>query len=165
MVNPCSSCSAECCSNYIITVTSFDVLRAADASGKKPEEFAVLHEPRLLGFDPDLILETSDGYGSYLLGIKSHPCFFLKDRRCTIHEQAPLSCRYYPHTVAGTMNARFCPLLPSIYFRLRGPETDKGKLMLELDAYKSIVKRWNDMKGERKDCIAFLLEKSQSLLR
>jgi Fe-S-cluster containining protein len=164
MLNPCSSCSAECCSNYIITVTSFDVLRAAEASLKKPEEFATLHEPRLLGYDPDLVLETTDGYGHYLLGFKSHPCFFLKKRLCTIHENAPLSCRHYPHTVAGTMNARFCPLLPSLIFRLKGPETDKDKLIQELDAYKNIVKEWNEKKGERKDCISFLLNSTKPLL-
>jgi Fe-S-cluster containining protein len=164
MIDPCSSCSAECCSNYIITVTSFDVLRAAKASLKKPEDFAVLHEPRLLGYDPDLILETSDGYGCYLLGFKSHPCFFLKDRLCTIHDSAPLSCRHYPYTVAGTMNARFCPLMPKFFFRLRGPETDRAKLVQELEEYKKIVKKWNERQGKKNDCLAFLLEESSRRL-
>ena len=95
----------------MITVTVFDVLRAAEASGKKPEEFAVLYEPRLLGYDPDMILNTSDGHGSYLLGFKSHPCVFLEKNKCSIHENAPLSCRHYPYTVAKTMNARFCLFL------------------------------------------------------
>ena len=162
MLNPCSFCSADCCRTYMITVTSFDVLRICRATGKDSEEFAVLHEPRLLGYDPDLILETSDGYGSYLLGLRSHPCVFLEGHLCSVYEHAPLSCRHYPYTVARTINTRFCPLAPSLFFRLKGPGSGREKLTEELRLYKELVKEWNYGKGERRDCIPFLLEATHS---
>ena len=159
MVNPCSFCSAECCKTYLVTITAFDVLRAAKASGKRPEEFALLHEPRLLGYDPELILNTADGYGSYLLGFKSHPCIFLEENKCTIHENAPLSCRHYPYTVAKTMNARFCPFFSKIMFRLKGPDNKRKLVLDEINEYKKTVKQWNKKQGKKEDCLPFLLEK------
>ena len=74
MVNPCVFCSAECCKTYTITTTIFDILRISSKTGKLPEDIAFLHEPRLLSYDPDMVLDTTDGYGYYLLGIRSHPC-------------------------------------------------------------------------------------------
>lgn len=161
MASICSLCDANCCKSYIVTVTSFDVMRICQGSGLNHQEFALLHEPRLLGFDPDTILDTTDGYGRYVLGLKSHPCIFLKRNRCTIHAHAPLSCRSYPFTLSGGMNPRFCPLLPELMFRLKGADIRKEELGKEYLAYKSIVKEWNKRKGERKDCIDFLLERSK----
>jgi Fe-S-cluster containining protein len=146
----------------VITVTAFDVLRICRATGKDSREFAVLHEPRLLGFDPDLILNTKDGYGRYLLGLRSHPCVFLEGNLCAVHEHAPLSCRHYPYKVDRTMNARFCPPVPKLFFTLKGPDTEREKLVQELELYKEIVKEWNGNPGEKKDCIPFLLDRSAS---
>ncbi|MDD5339771.1 MAG: hypothetical protein PHV13_00805, partial [Candidatus ainarchaeum sp.] len=81
-MNPCSFCPANCCKSYTITVTAFDVLRAAEASGKKPEDFAVLHQARLLAFDPDTTLDMQDDGWVYMLGFRSHPCAFLKGGHC-----------------------------------------------------------------------------------
>ncbi|MEM5814786.1 MAG: YkgJ family cysteine cluster protein [Candidatus Aenigmatarchaeota archaeon] len=166
MANPCSFCSAECCKTYFITTTVFDILRICKNTGSKAEDFAVLHESRLLGFDPDLVLETTDGYGRYLLGIRSHPCIFLqKNNRCTIHAFAPLSCREYPFTLAGTFNGRFCPLLPAVLLRLKGPDIRKERMTGELESYKAIVKEWNARRGKKQDCIRVLLELASSAYR
>ena len=168
MANLCSICPAECCKTYFITVTSFDVLRICEGTGKKAGEFAVLHEPRLLGFDPDLVLETTDGYGRYLLGIRSHPCVFLKNNRCAVHAFAPLSCRRYPFTLAGTFNGRFCPLLPGIALRLNGPDITRGLMEGELGSYKAIVKEWNERRknAKRKEgCVRFLLDRTKRAVR
>ncbi|MBU0532924.1 YkgJ family cysteine cluster protein [Candidatus Micrarchaeota archaeon] len=161
MFNPCSLCPASCCKTYIITTTSFDVQRVCQATGKKHEEFAVLHELRLLNYDPDMVLNTTDRYGHYILGFKSHPCTFLENNRCSIYESAPLSCRHFPYTV-GNMNTRFCPLPSQLFFRLKGPETDKTILLTELKLYKEIVKEWNEKSGTKDDCINFLLGSSIS---
>lgn len=159
MPGPCSFCRAECCKTYVITVTSFDILRICENTGKSAKEFAVLHEPRLLGFDPDLVLETTDGYGRYLLGISSHPCVFIrKDNRCAIHQFAPLSCLRYPFTLSGSFNGRFCPFLPGLMLRLKGPDIQKERVESELEAYKTIVKEWNKKSGKKEDCLSFLLE-------
>lgn len=74
-MNPCSHCKANCCKSYTITVTAFDILRIWEGTGRKPSEFAVLSQARLLAFDPDTTLDVSDDGWVYLLGIRSHPCF------------------------------------------------------------------------------------------
>jgi len=164
MSSPCSLCSAECCKTYVVTITSFDVFRICRETKRKHQDFAVLHEPRLLGFDPDLILNTTDGYERYLLGFKSHPCIFLgKDNLCKVHDSAPLSCRYYPYRLGRKMNARFCPLLPQLLFRIKGPDIREDSLLKEFKAYKKIVAEWNRNPGKREDCISFLLRKTEEL--
>lgn len=160
MLNPCSFCRASCCKNYTVTVTIFDVLRLCRHTERKAGDFAVLHEARLLCYDPDLVLDFTDHPRGHLLGLKSHPCVFLgKDNLCEVHASAPLPCRRYPFTAAGSMNARFCPLVPRIMFRLKGASIPKGLLLKELEAYKEIVKEWNRKSGKKDECIAFLLKK------
>ncbi|HSB46876.1 MAG TPA: YkgJ family cysteine cluster protein [Candidatus Bilamarchaeum sp.] len=160
--NPCSFCDAKCCKTYTITVTAFDVLRISEKTGRKPEDFAILHPLRILSYDPDQVLDTTDGCGYYLLGLKSHPCVFLgKDNLCTIHEHAPMSCRRYPYQVNDKLNTRFCPLPSQILFRLKGPDMKATPLLLELEAHKKIVKEWNAKKGRMADCLPFLLERAR----
>ena len=164
MPNPCLFCDAECCKSYTITVTAFDILRAAEASGKKPEEFAVLHQARLLAFDPDTTLDMEDDGWVHILGIKSHPCAFLgKDDRCTIHQSAPLSCRRYPFQLNNKLNTRFCPLPSQVVFSLKGPDSSAEQLVHELELHKKIVKEWNKKPGKKADCIKFLLKRAQQL--
>ncbi len=47
-----------------------------------------------LGFQIDEFLEEQDGF-MVLRNIASK-CFFLKENRCTIYENRPEGCRYYP---------------------------------------------------------------------
>lgn len=163
MPNPCSFCDAKCCKTYTITVTAFDVLRVMERTGRKPEEFAILHELRILSYDPDQVLDTIDGCGHYLLGFRSHPCAFLgKDNLCTIHEWAPMSCRRYPFQVNDRLNTRFCPLPSQLLFRLKGPDIKASPLMRELEAHKRMVKEWNANPGKKDDCIPFLLSRARS---
>ena len=162
--NPCSFCRASCCKNYTITTTSFDVLRLHRHTGRKPAEFAVLHEARLLCYDLDLLLDFADHPRSHLLGLKSHPCVFLgKDGLCRVHASAPLSCRRYPFTTAGSMNARFCPLIPQVMFWLKGPDIPKNPILKELDAYKEIVEEWNKKSEKKNGCIPFLMKRSEEI--
>ena len=165
MLNPCSLCSAHCCKSYTITVTAFDVARICGATGKKPEEFAVLHQTRLLSYDPDLTLDIKDDNWTYLLGFPSHPCIFLgKDNLCTIHEHAPMSCRRYPFDLGNKMNTRFCPLPSQLLFRLKGPDIKTTQYQKELEEYKKIVKEWNKNPGKKEECIKFLLAHSKNIL-
>lgn len=158
MFNPCSLCQANCCKTYRISVTSFDVKRICNL-GIKPD-FAIFHPPTLLLFDPDTVLDFEDDYRGGILGFKSHPCYFLKNNRCTIHKYAPLSCRRYPYTISDYLNARFCPLSSSLLFRIKGADIKKGVLLKELNAYKAIVKEWNRKPGKKQDCLPFLLRRS-----
>ena len=152
-------CPAHCCKSYTITLTAFDVLRAARASGRKPHEFAVLHQARLLAFDPDTTLDMEDDSWVHILGFRSHPCAFLgKDNLCTIHRDAPMSCRRYPFQLNGKLNTRFCPLPSQLVFRLKGADIRAEPMVQELEAYKKIVKEWNRKPGKKEECIPFLLK-------
>ncbi len=162
-MNPCSHCKANCCKSYTITVTAFDILRIWEGTGRKPSEFAVLSQARLLAFDPDTTLDVSDDGWVYLLGIRSHPCFFLGADRCTVHDCAPMSCRRYPFQLDGKLNTRFCPLSAQLMFRFKGPDIKTDKMVQELELHKSIVKEWNKKPGKKDECMDFLLRRAKEL--
>ena len=163
--NPCSLCTALCCKNYVITVTSFDILRIMEKTGKKPEEFVLLSEARLLNLDNDAVLECYDGKEryDYLLTFKSHPCYFLgDDNNCTIHEFAPLGCRLYPHNSNGKVMPRaLCPTIPKILFKIRGSDVKTQAYLNQMNDYKKIVAKWNALHGRKEDCLEFLLRESE----
>ena len=161
MLNPCSLCDAKCCKTYTITVTAFDILRIEKGLNKSYKEFAILHPLKILSYDPDMVIDTIDGAGSYLLGLPSHSCIFLgKDNLCTIHEFAPLSCRRYPYQTSDRLNTRFCPVPSSLLFRLKGADISKNDLLWEINSHKSIVKDWNKNAGKKDDVIEYLLERA-----
>ncbi|MGV8085518.1 MAG: YkgJ family cysteine cluster protein [Candidatus Bilamarchaeum sp.] len=165
MVNPCSFCDAKCCKTYTITVTVFDILRIEKGSNKKYQEFAILQPLKILSYDPDMVLDTVDGHGAYLLGLPSHPCVFLgKDNLCTIHEFAPLSCRRYPYQTNDKINTRFCPIPSSLMFRLKGPDIGTEDFTWELNSHKNIVKEWNSKKGKKEECLEFLLNRARDTM-
>jgi Fe-S-cluster containining protein len=118
----------------------------------------------LLAYDPDTVLDFEDAPSS-ILGIKSHPCYFIKGNLCTIYNSAPLSCKRYPHTINNIVNPRFCPFVSQLLFRLRKPDLDRTVFTNELDQYKEIVKKWNKKQGKKEGCLAYLLEATQNLLQ
>ncbi|HLC69154.1 MAG TPA: YkgJ family cysteine cluster protein [Candidatus Bilamarchaeaceae archaeon] len=163
MPNPCSLCAAHCCKNYLITLTSFDVLRIMQETGKKPGEFVQLVPARILNPDNEAILECYEGKEryEYLLTFYSHPCYFLKDNRCSIHEIAPLACRLYPYNANGKMVPRaLCPTIPKLLFRLKGADIRVQQYEKQMEAYKKIVAKWNVRHGKKEDCLEFLLKET-----
>ncbi|MBD3397454.1 hypothetical protein GF412_00010 [Candidatus Micrarchaeota archaeon] len=160
MPNPCSGCSAPCCRDYLITLTSFDVRRIAENTGKKPEEFAFLSPANLLNLNEYTILgcyEKKERY-EYLLALKSHSCIFLdKNNRCKIHEFAPYICRSYPHTSEGKILGRArCSPLRKAGFRLAGASIPKEEYSRQINEYMKVVKEWNRKKGTKEECWEFL---------
>lgn len=158
---PCSDCSAPCCTNYLVTVTSFDVSRIAKKTGMKPEKFATFYPAKLLNQDWKMVLfffdkEKLPDYS--LLALKSWPCVFLEDCKCRIHDFAPLACKRYPFDLLGNFKRRDCPIMSQALFLLKGPKAED--MLWEIDAYVKIVKEWNDLKGKRKDCMEFLMGRS-----
>ncbi len=162
MLSPCSLCSARCCKDHYISVTIFDVLRISEKTGKKPEEIAALYPLRLINFDNDTILEFYDnGYpAEHILCLKSHPCVFLEGKRCSIHDFAPSVCKTYPKRINGTFNLRLCPFPSGLLFRILGTDMPRDYAD-ELRKYKKIVSEWNKKKGERKDCMDFLISRAR----
>jgi Fe-S-cluster containining protein len=135
-----------------------------EKTGRPPEEFAILHPLKILSYDPDQVLDTTDGCGYYLLGLKSHPCVFLgKDNLCTIHEYAPMSCRRYPFQINDKLNTRFCPLPSQLLFRIKGPDILTNPLVQEIELHKKIVKEWNQKPGKVGECMDFLIARAREI--
>jgi len=144
-------------------VTSFDILRIIRYTGWSYESFAVLHQARLLSYDPDTTLDMKDDMWSYILGLRSHPCIFLKDDLCSIYGAAPLSCKRYPFRLDGKLNTRSCPLPSNLLFRLSRPDIEAEEVRKEIRLHKQIVKEWNQAPGKKSECLAFLIRKAREL--
>jgi Fe-S-cluster containining protein len=162
-INPCSGCKAPCCREYLITLTSFDVSRIAENTGKKPEEFALLSRANLLNLNESTILECyekKERY-DYLLSLKSHPCIFLaEESKCSIHGFAPYMCRSYPYTSEGNLLGRAkCNFLQKAGFRLAGVSISKEDYSKQINEYMKLVKEWNRKKGTKEECWEFLFRK------
>jgi len=164
MLNPCKLCSALCCKEPLITVTSFDVLRVIEKTDKKIEEFAELTPLKIINFDNDTVLECYEGKlrYEYLLAFKSHPCYFLKDNLCTIHEFAPLACKLYPYQSNDKLMPRaLCPSISKLLFRIKKPDIKAEHYLEEMNSYKKVVAKWNVLHGKKDECLEFLLDESK----
>lgn len=161
MLGPCLLCGAECCRNHLITITAFDMLRLAE-DGYRPSDFAVLAPLKILNYDNEMVLEAHDSgcAEDYLLAIKSHPCYFLEGRGCSVHKLAPSVCKAYPKNAQGKMIGRLCPGVPKAMHSLLGTQIRK-EYEKEIDAYRLIVKEWNKGRGKKAACMPFLLEKAK----
>lgn len=166
--NPCSFCNANCCKDCTITVTSFDVVRIAGRTGKKPEEFATLARASILNRDESTVLECHHGRvrHEFLLALRSHPCVFLgKGNRCSIHDYEPYGCRRYPMGPDGKVIGRaFCHPLSSLMFRAFGSHLSNGEYVGQMNSYREIVKKWNLRHGKFEDCMDFLMREAESAI-
>ncbi len=166
MLNPCSACSADCCKNYVITITSFDAVRIMERTGKGFSEFAVLEPLRLLNFDNDTVLECYRGglRYDYVLALRSHHCLFLKRDRCSIRSFAPLVCRIYPHTESGqVIGGARCPMAANALFRLKGADRSLPNYRKQLGEYRKLVAEWNRKRGTVAECARFLVSRSRKI--
>jgi len=83
------SCFNACCKQADITLTPYDVLRLKDHVGKSATEFLKEHTvPFQIDQDglPGIKLRT-DNDGA---------CLFVTDEGCSVYENRPTACRYYP---------------------------------------------------------------------
>lgn len=84
------ACFNACCKNIDITLTPYDILRLKRRLGLTSGEF-------LLGFTVPYEMEK-DG----IAGVKFKPveggtaCQFMTDEGCSVYEDRPTACRYYP---------------------------------------------------------------------
>lgn len=165
MLSPCMLCKAECCRNHLITVTSFDVLRIAE-DGYRVPGFAQFAPRRILNYDNGMVLEMHDSgcAEDYLLALKSNPCYFLENGRCGIHKLAPSVCKAYPKDASGRMMGRLCPGIPKLMHRVLGTEIREGYTK-EIEIYREIATKWNRARGKMRDCMPFLLEKSEEAVK
>lgn len=83
------SCWNECCSRADVTLTPYDILRLKNSLGMDSTEFlskhAVPFELDAHGV-PGMKLRTDD----------NSTCLFMTEEGCSVYEDRPTACRYYP---------------------------------------------------------------------
>lgn len=92
--HPGVSCFTACCGHIDIILTPFDILRLRKHLNLPADEF-------LLRFTTPTYVEKTD-----LPGVKIHldedgRCPFVTDEGCTIYQERPSACRYYPIGMAN----------------------------------------------------------------
>lgn len=113
------SCWNHCCHDTQITLTPRDVARLATRLGLRPGEFtaryarAVVHEPSDMPVVQLTVRETADG--------TVRPCVFLDPAQgCTVYEDRPDACRYYPLGLA-TVKMKGHERPEDFYFLVKEP--------------------------------------------
>ena len=87
--HPDVSCFTACCGNIDIILTPYDIFRIRKVLNLPAQEF-------LLRFTTPTFLEKTDMPGVKIHLDENGRCPFVTDEGCTIYEQRPTTCRYYP---------------------------------------------------------------------
>ncbi len=109
-------CFTRCCKNAHVTLTPFDIIRMKHRLGMSSDEF--LYKYTTLGHIdktelPVPIIKMQEN--------GENTCPFLGDSGCSIYEDRPLTCRYYPiatgifHDKDLAANKRFFALIKEDY--------------------------------------------------
>jgi len=162
MKSLCEICNGNCCASFIITITSFDLLRIIKETGMKPEEFAELRRLDILAYDDSQVIECEENKFKdyYLLCLKSHPCFFFDSKKgCRIHAAKPMACRIYPFNENEKFSDKsMCPFISSLLFRAsKSPKNEIMEYKKEKELYVEIVKKCNVGSKNRKSALEFLV--------
>ena len=160
-LSPCLFCNKHCCKELLITINIFDAIRISNKLNKPVDTFAELVEPRILNVNWSTVLECDEG--SYILALKSRPCIFFKNGKCSIFDVAPLSCKIYPHSLGGFNSNATCPPISKNIFRIYNPGKKYiSKFRDEYTKYKKIVAAVNGMSLKKADCLDTLEKKGRA---
>ncbi|MHB9117565.1 MAG: YkgJ family cysteine cluster protein [Burkholderiales bacterium] len=84
------ACFNACCKNIDITLTPYDILRLKQRFGLTSGEF-------LLGFTEPYEMDKDSVAGVKLKPVEDGTaCQFMTDEGCSVYEDRPTACRYYP---------------------------------------------------------------------
>lgn len=89
--DPEMACSSKCCRGVQIMLTPYDVIRMKQRIGISSDEFLSIYTTLGHIEQTDLPIPMLK-----MLDDDENPCPFLKENRCSIYEDRPVSCRYYP---------------------------------------------------------------------
>ena len=158
----CELCNAKCCKTFVVTITAFDLFRIAEHI-KDYKKYVEIRKPDILNYDERFLIECKECHG--LLAIKSHPCAFLKNNRCSIWPFAPMACKLYPYNIEGKMVKNpVCPFHAKILFKFKKPDKEiVERAKKENELYALIVREWNKKKGKRKDVFEFMIKRAKEL--
>jgi len=161
----CTDCG-NCCSDTIVPVNSLDVKRLMLGTGLKAAEIVQWYKASEFADEGDGLGFVELDMGPRIMGLKKRhdeeegreACKFYRDRRCSVYEHRPVTCRVWPFTLSldgeGRRITRLeindalpCP------FELDGVN-DPKKLVsdwkwddLQDEEWEAILKRWNTEKA------------------
>ncbi len=92
--HPGVSCFTACCGNIDIILAPYDILRLRKLLNLSSDEF-------LLRFTTPVFIEKTDMPGVKINLDENGRCPFVTDEGCTIYEERPSACRYYPIGMAN----------------------------------------------------------------
>ncbi len=88
--HPGVSCFTACCHNIKIILTPFDILILRQRLGLQAHEFITLYT------DPTYLEKTDMPGVQIKLTEEKNACPFVTPEGCTVYEDRPTACRYYP---------------------------------------------------------------------
>jgi Fe-S-cluster containining protein len=86
------SCWNECCHGADITLTPYDILRLSGRLDMRPAEFLLNYTVPAMWPQADLPVAKLKMTGEKGEG----PCAFMREEGCSVYEDRPATCRYYP---------------------------------------------------------------------
>lgn len=107
-------CYTHCCSDLNIILTPYDIIRMKNRLGLTCDQFlAIYTKPEMLARTklPVVTLKMLDD--------DKKSCPFITPEGCTIYEDRPLSCRYYPLGMAAFREQDIQPTEEDFYFMVR----------------------------------------------
>lgn len=157
---PCASCHQDCCHDYTVTVTGYDVWCIANHLRLDPHQFLVCFladKPDSKGFKLggcdkkfEIALATRKIDGA----VDKKQCVFWLSLlegygRCGIYEVRPLVCQTYPAYLShGLVHLRTDALCPERSWNLSTMDLPYWRQRLlrfhmETDIYSSVIEQWN----------------------
>ena len=107
-------CYTHCCSNLNLILTPYDIVRMKNRLGLTCDQFlAIYTKPEMLSRTqlPVVTLKMLDD--------NNKSCPFLAPQGCTIYEDRPVTCRYYPLGTAAFREQEIEPTGEDFYFMVR----------------------------------------------
>ncbi len=107
-------CYTHCCSDLNLLLTPYDIIRMKNRLGLTCDQFlAVYTQPEILSRTrlPVIRLQMTDD--------EKKSCPFVTPQGCTIYEDRPVTCRYYPLGTAAFREQEIEPTGEDFYFMVR----------------------------------------------
>jgi len=159
-------CYTHCCSALNLILTPYDIIRMKNRLELTCDQFlAIYTNPQMLSRTqlPVVTLKMLDD--------EKKSCPFLTPEGCTIYEDRPVTCRYYPLGMASFREQEVQPTGEDFYFMVRehhclGFESDREWTVREwrkdqgAEPYDEVNKAWMEFMM-RKKSFAFQAEMSE----
>ncbi|NVL89527.1 MAG: YkgJ family cysteine cluster protein [Desulfobacterales bacterium] len=107
-------CYTHCCSDLNMILTPYDIIQMKNRLGLTCDQFLAIYTK------PEMLARTKLPVATLkMLDDDKKSCPFITPEGCTIYEDRPLSCRYYPLGIAAFREQEIQPTGEDFYFMVR----------------------------------------------